>query len=982
MPQINNTDASSQDHWLKKLLKSYRFSLYIGVIFMLLVLGIQVSTLLFSRTQVNKIVLDSANSIFGEFANTSRLELKLLEDPLEVAVQLLAPINDLAQASNFKKRMDYLGIFTSALSSSTEMASIYIGYSSGDFFLVRPIRGEQQQTHYQVPETTAFLIQSIEQGGKIKRWIAIDANLQILSERSPTDYIYDPRKRPWYQSAMETDTLIHTPPYIFSTTKTMGRTFAMRANGGNAVVGADLEMSELSQMLSQKVITPSAQLTIFNDEDGVIAFSDPKKLILKEGENKFTRSTLGQLSPSMAAVAANPDQFKDMQIVNIANEDWVIQTVKLQKSSGGDLLAIASPFNELMANANANERKLVAISILIILLSLPLIWWCARIIAGQLNNLSKQVLAVQRFDFKSEFVESSRVSEILELGQAIDQMKGTIQKFLEVSIALTSERNFNALIDRVLLEVCEAAGSDGGIIYLFDEDANQLRYVSQHWLDHGTLTSDIQPDLSFDDVSNLVIMAVKHSKEATLLRVDAPCPQGISYIEERYGIASVEMLVIPLLGRSGSLVGVICACIAPGELSPSIERMAMVKAFSGAAAVSIDQQRLLESQKNLLTAFIGLVAGAIDAKSPYTGGHCQRVPEITEMLTRAAHDSDDAPFAEFELNNEEWEELRIASWLHDCGKVTTPEYVVDKATKLETIYDRIHEIRMRFEVLKRDAEITTLKTILAGGDTATLQEQLKNELKLIDEDFDFIAQCNIGGEFMSPEKVERLQKIAARTWLRTLDNRIGLSQEELRRIERDIAMPLPAQENLLADKLEHIIEREAKDHMAADNPWGFKLSVPEHLYNRGELHNLSIAKGTLTEEERYKVNDHIVQTIIMLSKLPFPGHLKNIVSLAGGHHEKMDGTGYPRRIKRDEMSIPARIMAIADIFEALTATDRPYKKGKTLSESIKIMGFMAKDGHIDLDLFKLFLQSKVYLTFAKKHLQAELIDEVDISQYL
>ena len=201
-------------------------------------------------------------------------------------------------------------------------------------------------------------------------------------------------------------------------------------------------------------------------------------------------------------------------------------------------------------------------------------------------------------------------------------------------------------------------------------------------------------------------------------------------------------------------------------------------------------------------------------------------------------------------------------------------------------------------------------------------------------------------------------------------------------MDRVAPAPLPVAEPLLADKPEHLIERGPLDMMPADNQWGFKLKVPTHLYNRGEIYNLSIARGTLTEEERYKINDHIMQTIIMLSKLPFPGVLKAVPELAGGHHEKMDGTGYPKCLSRDQMSVQARIMAIADIFEALTAADRPYKKGKMLSEAVKIMGLMKKDQHIDHDLFELFLTSGVYKEYADRFLKPEFIDNVDINMYL
>ena len=326
--------------------------------------------------------------------------------------------------------------------------------------------------------------------------------------------------------------------------------------------------------------------------------------------------------------------------------------------------------------------------------------------------------------------------------------------------------------------------------------------------------------------------------------------------------------------------------------------------------------------------------------------------------------------------------MHIGAWLHDCGKVTTPEYVVDKATKLETIYDRIHEVRMRFEVLKRDAEIACLRRIADGGDAAAARAALEAEWRALDEEFAFVAECNEGGEFMAPERVARLKTIGARTWTRTLDDRAGISREERRRKERSAAVPLPATESLLADKPEHVIERRPEERLDAGNRWGFRVKTPQHLYNRGELYNLAVPGGTLSEEERYKINEHMIQTIMMLDALPFPRHLRNVPEIAGGHHEKMDGTGYPKRLKRDEMSPVARMMAIADIFEALTAADRPYKKAKTLSESIKIMGSMRKDQHVDPELFDLFLTSGVYREYAQRFLSAEQIDKVDVAAYV
>ena len=269
-----------------------------------------------------------------------------------------------------------------------------------------------------------------------------------------------------------------------------------------------------------------------------------------------------------------------------------------------------------------------------------------------------------------------------------------------------------------------------------------------------------------------------------------------------------------------------------------------------------------------------------------------------------------------------------------------------------------------------------------GGDEAAEKGRLVEAHATLDREFAFVAACNEGAESMAPADVARLQQIARRTWQRTLDDRLGLSPEERRRRAEAAPVRLPVTEQLLADKPEHRYERGALDLLPADNPWGFRLKVPALLYNRGELTNLSITRGTLTDEDRYKINEHIVYTIRMLSELPFPRHLRAVPEIAGGHHEKMDGSGYPRGLKGGEMSLVARMMAIADIFEALTAVDRPYKTGKRLSEAVSIMAGMRDRGHIDPDLFALFLRSGVYRRYAERFMQRKCVDEVDVDAML
>lgn len=384
-----------------------------------------------------------------------------------------------------------------------------------------------------------------------------------------------------------------------------------------------------------------------------------------------------------------------------------------------------------------------------------------------------------------------------------------------------------------------------------------------------------------------------------------------------------------------------------------------------------------KAERDLIDSFIRIMAAAIDAKSRYTGEHCERVPQLAVMLAETIAEKGGGLADELNLRTEsDWREFKIASWLHDCGKVTTPEYVVDKATKLETIYNRIHEIRTRFEVLYRDDIIEYYEKLSEHPEKRQeLEAELIERRKQLYDDFDFIAKCNIGSEFMSDEDILRLNAIAQRTWTRYFCDRKGLSIAEEMRLKDVEQFPVPAEEKLLTDRKDHLIPRETGIDKDDYESFGFKVTVPEYAYNNGELYNLSVRRGTLTEEERYKINEHIIMTIKMLSGIKLPGELQRVPEYAGGHHETMTGKGYPRGLTSEEIPVAAKIIAVADIFEALTASDRPYKRAKTLSESLKIMEFMKKDGHIDKDVYEIFIRERVYMRYAEKFLSKSQIDE-------
>lgn len=598
----------------------------------------------------------------------------------------------------------------------------------------------------------------------------------------------------------------------------------------------------------------------------------------------------------------------------------------------------------------------------------------SRRLSKSLVQLAREAEAVRRFDFSDHPVVHSRVREIEQLGGAFDLMRDAVRRFLRINHRLSTETDLEALQPWLLDKMVGIAVARGGVLYLIDPSSDALRATAVDTA--GGMAEAVQdlPPLEQEALPDLMAQA-RYTMHAASGRLQAEELQGLGLDP---ALASFAALALPLRDRRGQLLGMLLL-FKDGEIDEA--STSFIEALVASAATALETQELLRGEKALMDATIRMMAGAIDAQSPYTGGHCERVPELTFMLARAACATQDGPFADFDLDSEQWQALHIAAWLHDCGKVTTPEYVVDKATKLETVNDRIHEIRTRFEVLKRDADVDYWRGVAEGGDEPALRQQRDALKATLDEEFAFVATCNVGGEFLSPDKQARLREIGARRWQRTLDDRLGLSRDELARKPAH-ATALPVEETLLADKPEHRIVRPPTEMIPPDNRWGFRMDVPELLYNRGELHNLSISRGTLTAEERYKINEHMVQTIIMLNELPFPRHLRAVPEIAGGHHEKMDGTGYPKRLNRDQLSPLARMMAIADIFEALTAADRPYKPGKTLSEALSIMSRMCQDQHIDPELFELFLRSGVYREYAQKFMRAQQIDEVGIDDYL
>lgn len=539
------------------------------------------------------------------------------------------------------------------------------------------------------------------------------------------------------------------------------------------------------------------------------------------------------------------------------------------------------------------------------------------------------------------------VDQVLkEIKTFTELQENLAEKLTEIGIALSVEKNLDALLEMIVVQAMNFTKADGGTIYIMTPDERSIAFKilqtrSLNFRMGGTSGKDIPfPPVQLykedgtrneQQVSAYVALTGKTVNIPDVYEIEGFDFSGTRKFDQGTGYRSKSMLVTALRNHENEIIGVLQLLNAKGDDGETIpfskKFQELIESLASQAAVAITNTSLIADLQLLLDSFIQVIASAIDEKSPYTGGHIRRVAELTQQIADAISDSEDERWKDFKLNDDEKNELRIAAWMHDIGKITTPEYVVDKATKLETIYDRINTIDARFEVVKRDAEIEFLKIkneILASRSRtkakkiAEAEKEYKEKVKQIKEDREFLGVSNIGGEFMEDDKIDRVKKIAR-----------------------------------------------------------YKLKMDTNLQSflsDSEIYNFSIRRGTLNNEERLIIQDHVKLTIKMLEKLPWPKKLKKVTEYAGGHHEKLDGSGYPYGLKAEDLSMQARIMAVADIFEALTAADRPYKPGKKISECIKILGFMVKDNHIDADIVDFFIKSGLARDYAVRELKDNQLD--------
>jgi len=971
-----------------KIHRRFRILFTITVLFTALIVVFGLVFRQFIYWQTSKMLHEGSSRYFAQIGKELSLEYLGVYKAVSQAARIVGN-SGIAESKDLPDRLRHVPAILAAIKGEPLLSGLQVGYSDGDYFIVRSMNNNFLRSHFQAPENAAFVVDNLVRNGNgpgIMERIWLNSDYAEIARNPPVKNDYDPRGRPWYLLAIANPgKAIATPPYLFHFQRQMGVTIGYKVPGLDVVVAGDIPLDYLSDTVAKYRESPNAELIMVEqtkDDFLITAYRDPGKLITGT-DNNLHRTSITELGNEVLSLAAKQKQFlSSFYTFDHNGRQWFGSALNLHIANSDKLFLVQlAPQDELLVDAHRMQANALKYTLVMILVSIPLTMYLARKIATPLQTLAQETTRISHFQFRPEQIQGSFIKEVDELANAMTMMEMTIDRFLSLINSLAREQDFAKLLNLITAETMSVGQADGAFSYIVEESTETLRPGALLTSTGEAPSQETLPVISLTEKSGVIALMGKGERTVTAL-ADLSDLQPLA---AEMGLEAASAVFFPLHNRHKETIGLLCLIYRDNEAVLSATRdgrLAFTEALTGFAAVTLESRKMLRMQKRLLDSFIKLLAEAIDFKSPYTGGHCLRVPIITQLLTEKACETKDGPLAGFTLSDEEWEALHIASWLHDCGKVTTPEFVVDKATKLECIYDRIHEIRMRFELLKSEAEIEFWAGLTAGGNRQQLQKELSEKWQQLDDEFAFVAECNLGGEFMADEKIASLQKIAARTWTRTIDDRIGISWEEQQRKERTPAPQLPVREQLLADKEEHLFTRHEKQRIEADNPYGFILNSPEYLFNRGELYNLSVTRGTLTNEDRYIINDHIVQTIIMLKQLPYPRHLRDVPDIAGGHHEKIDGTGYPRKLTGDQMSVQAKIMVIADIYEALTAADRPYKKAKTLDQVLAIMHSMKNNGHIDPDLYNLFLTSGAYLEYAKKYLQPEQIVEVDIAQYL
>ncbi|MED5353389.1 MAG: HD domain-containing phosphohydrolase [Nitrospinota bacterium] len=511
-----------------------------------------------------------------------------------------------------------------------------------------------------------------------------------------------------------------------------------------------------------------------------------------------------------------------------------------------------------------------------------------------------------------------------------EQLGGQIKKLSDIGRALSGVHDLNTLLEMIVDQARSFTKADAGTLYIMEENTLRFQIVQNDSLKirMGGKTGDTIPfppvELKESNVSAYVAIKGEPVNIPDVYDTDLFDFTGPKKFDQSTGYRSKSMLVIPLKNHENDVIGVLQLLNATNAINKEVipfskDYVNLSESLASQAAVAITNAKLISNMAELFEAFVKVMATAIDEKSPVTGGHIRRVANLTLTMAEFINEHEDGIFKEKKFSPDQMYELRIAAYMHDIGKVTTPVEIVEKAKKLQTIFDRIHYVRLRMDYIIQKVQlegqkikIDLLERNTPKSEVEKFETDLNNKIQELKDIRSFINKCNEPGEFLEDETLDRLKEISQRTYL---DNE-GIEQPFL---------------------------------------------------TEDELLNLSIRRGSITEAERKKMQDHAAVTLRMLKQIPFTKKLKNIPNFAGAHHEFINGNGYPLGLKGDQIPFEGRLMAVTDIAEALTASDRPYKKAMPLETVYRILRSMSEKGELDNDLVELFIGKEIYKIYQEKH---------------
>lgn len=571
-----------------------------------------------------------------------------------------------------------------------------------------------------------------------------------------------------------------------------------------------------------------------------------------------------------------------------------------------------------------------------------------NLIAKELKNLKRKDISIFFYHLKPNYEKEllkdikkhkllNYKGKILKEGDVIHIDTGNIEntllseskfeEIMKINLAFSSEHNKEKLLENILTLTRKLTNADAGTLYIKSKDEKTLQFKVVQNDSLNIFMGGTKEKLNWNDLPifledgslNNKMVAVVCANEKRIINISDVYKttkykfEGTKQFDKKTSYRSKSMLVIPLINHENEVIGVL-------QLINKIKNQEIVSfdkfdekviiSLASQAAMALTNMYLINSLEDFINAFVATIAKAIDAKSPYTKDHIAKVEKIALLLAKAIND-DETIYKDVKYTQNDYKQIALAAWMHDIGKISMPEHVIDKATKLEKIFDRIHLVEQRFELIKKDKEIEYLKQLIS-------KDEFENSIKQLNENIEFIKKTNLGGEFMLDEDIEKLENISKQTYVKNGE------------------------------------------------------SLP--LLTQDELYNLSIKKGTLTKEEIDIIKNHAQLSLDMISELPFPKKYKDVLNIACNHHEKLNGLGYPRGLSDSQISLEDRIMILADIFEALTASTRPYKEAMKLSTVENILITMTKRGELDKNLVDFFFNHDIFKEYSKEELKDYQLD--------